>query len=240
MYNERQNAILEMIDLKGSISLSELEEIFKNVSSITLRRDLILLENEEHIIRTKGGAVSSNKVSSLSKDEPLYSFRELENMNEKRAIAKKALDYVEKGRSMFFDSGSTLMCLAKIIKDEPYNILTSGLNIAVELLKKQNLSVVSLGGQVNRNTVSVSGPNALQYLENINIDIAFMSASGYSHESGFTVSNLYESELKRTVIKKAKKTIVLMDSSKIDKVLAFTFAMKEDIDLVLTDKADVL
>ena len=239
MYNERQNGILEMIDLKGSISLSELEGTFKNVSSITLRRDLILLENDGHIIRTKGGAISKNKTTSLSKDEPLYSFRELENMKAKRDIAKKALKYVEKGRSMFLDSGSTLMCLAKIIKDEPYTILTSGLNIAVELLKKQHLSVVSLGGQINRNTISASGPSALQYLENINIDIAFMSASGYSEENGFTVSNLYESELKRAVIKKAKKTIVLMDSSKIDKVLAFTFAKKENIDLVITENMEI-
>ena len=239
MYNERQNGILEMINLKGSISLSELEETFKNVSSITLRRDLILLENDKYIIRTKGGAISNANVSSLSKDEPLYSFRELENMEAKRIIAKKALVYVEKGISMFLDSGSTLMCLAKIINDEPYTILTSGLNIAIELLKKQHLSVVSLGGQINRNTISASGPSALQYLQNINIDIAFMSASGYSKENGFTVSNLYESELKRTVIKKAKKTIILMDSSKIDKVLAFTFAQKEDIDLVITEKSKI-
>ena len=235
MHNERQEYILDLIDSKGSITLGELEETFRNVSSMTLRRDLILLENEEHIIRTKGGAVSSSRVNTQSRDEPIYSFRELENMSAKRDIAKKALAYVERGRSMYLDSGSTLMCLAKSMEDEAYTIITSGLNIAIELLKKQKPSVISLGGPVNRNTISVSGPEAIEYMSRINIDIAFMSASGYSEENGFTVSNIFESELKRNIIKKAKKIIMLMDSSKIDKVLAFTFAARSDVDMLILE-----
>jgi DeoR/GlpR family transcriptional regulator of sugar metabolism len=236
MYNNRQQSILDLVNEKGSILLCELEETFPDVSSMTLRRDLILLENENHIIRTKGGAVSISKISSVNEDEPLYTFRELENIEAKKEIARRAFMYVENGRSIYLDSGSTLMCLARIMKDEPYTIITSGLNIAIEILKKKNPSVVTLGGQVNRNTISVSGPSAMSYLDKINIDIAFMSASGYSSDNGFTVSNIYESELKKYVIAKAKKIIVLMDSSKIDRVLAFTFAVKKDVDLIITEK----
>jgi DeoR/GlpR family transcriptional regulator of sugar metabolism len=236
LYNDRQEKILDLVNEKGNIMLCDLEETFPDVSSMTLRRDLIRLENENHIIRTKGGAVSTGRLSAINVDEPLYSYRELENMEAKKVIARKALQYIESGRSIYFDSGSTLMCLAKIMKDEPYTVITSGLNIAVEILKKKNPSVVTLGGSVNRNTVSVSGPAAVSYLDKINIDIAFMSASGYSSGSGFTVSNIYESELKRYVVDKAKKVIVLMDSSKIDKVLAFTFAEKDDADIIITEK----
>ncbi len=240
MHNERQEHILDLIDSKGSITLGELEETFPNVSSMTLRRDLILLENEQHIIRTKGGAVSSSRINIQSRDEPIYSFRELENMGAKKEIAMKALRYVERGRSMYLDSGSTLMCLAKVMEDEAYTIITSGLNIAVELLKKQKPSVISLGGSVNRNTISVSGPESIEHMSRINIDIAFMSASGYSEENGFTVSNVFESELKRSIIKKAKKVIMLMDSSKIDKILAFTFASRSDVDVVILENDTAL
>jgi DeoR/GlpR family transcriptional regulator of sugar metabolism len=103
-------------------------------------------------------------------------------------------------------------------------------------MKKTKLSVISLGGLVNRNTLSVSGSNAVSFLENINIDLAFMSASAFSIESGFTISNNYECELKRKVIQNAKKIIMLMDSSKINKNLPFTFAKLEDIDLWISEK----
>ena len=236
MRNDRQQQILDVIREKGSIQLGDLEETFRDVSSMTLRRDLILLEKENHIVRTKGGAVSRQTLSGTSSNEPLYSFRESENHEAKKQIANKALVYVEKGRSIYLDSGTTLMCLAKILKDEPYTIITSGLNIALEILKKQNPLVICIGGQVNRNTISVSGPSSSSFLDKVNIDIAFMSASGYSYDSGFSVSNISESELKKQIIRKAKKVIVLMDSSKKDKVLAYTFANRSDVDLILTEK----
>lgn len=236
MRNERQQQILDVIMDKGSIQLGELEETFRAVSSMTLRRDLIKLEKENHIIRTKGGAVSRQALGINSSNEPLYSFRESENHEAKKQIAQKALAYVEMGRSVYLDSGTTLMCLAKILKDEPYTIITSGLNIALEVLKKHNPLVICIGGQVNRNTISVSGPSSSSFLDKVNIDIAFMSASGYSYDSGFTVSNISESELKKQVIQKAKKVIVLMDTSKKDKVLAYTFAKRPDVDLILTEK----
>ena len=72
-------------------------------------------------------------------------------------------------------------------------------------------------------------------LDIINIDIAFMAASGFSIENGFTVSNFFECELKKAVIKKAKKVIMLVDSSKFNKVLAFTFGHLSDLDVLISD-----
>ena len=71
-------------------------------------------------------------------------------------------------------------------------------------------------------------------LDIINIDIAFMAASGFSIENGFTVSNFFECELKKAVIKKAK-VIMLVDSSKFNKVLAFTFGHLSDLDVLISD-----
>lgn len=229
MNNERQKKILRLIEQKGEIQLQQLKELFPEVSMMTLRRDLISLENEGHLIRTYGGAVSVKRVSDLNGEEDAYSRRAHENVEAKMKIAEKALPLVEKGRSIYFDAGSTLMCLAKILPDDSFSIVTSSANISLELIKKQGTSVVVLGGLLNRNTLSMSGPNAISLLDNINIDLAFMSASGFSIENGFTISNMYECELKRKVIKRAKKVIMLMDTSKINKDLAFTFANLEDI-----------
>jgi len=203
---------------------------------MTLRRDLISIENDGHAIRTYGGAVSSKKLQSINGEEDAYSRRAAENVEAKVLIAQKAARIIENGRSIYFDAGSTVMCLAKILPDDNFSIVTSGMNTGLELIKKMRISVVTLGGLINRNTLSVSGPDAATFLDRINIDIAFMAASGFSTESGFTVSNIYECELKRKVVKRAKKVVMLMDSSKINKNLPFTYASLNDLDIWICDK----
>lgn len=236
MNNDRQNYIMQLLDQKGEIQLQQLKEIFPEVSLMTLRRDLISLEKSRHLIRTHGGAVSMKKLSRSAGEEDAYSRRASENIEAKIRIAKKCVSMVEKGRSIYFDAGSTVMFLAQNLPDDSFSIITSGINTALELIKKLRISVVTLGGLVNRNTLSSSGPNAISLLNTINIDIAFMAASGFSIDSGFTVSNIYECELKQKIIKQAKKVVLLMDESKIDKDLPFTYATLDDIDVWVCDR----
>ena len=231
MINERQGRILEILDKEGEVQLQQLKGIFPELSIMTLRRDLISLEEQGFVIRTYGGAVSVRKLSGVKGEEDEYFIRAAENVEAKMKIAEKAVPMVEKGRSIYFDAGSTVMCLARILPDDSFSIVTSGANIALELVKKLKTSVVALGGLINRNTLSVSGPEALALMDNINVDLAFMSASGFSLSSGFTVANIYECELKRKVVKRAKKVILLMDVGKINKDLPFTYATLEDIDI---------
>ncbi|MFA6309784.1 MAG: DeoR/GlpR family DNA-binding transcription regulator [Clostridia bacterium] len=231
MIIERQRQINELLDQKGEVQLQKLKDMFPDVSMMTLRRDLINLENEGLLIRTFGGAVSAKKLSMTGGEENAYSRRAAENVEAKMIIAEKAVSLVEKGRSIYFDSGTTLMCLAKILPDDNYSIVTSGANIALELIKKQRTSVVTLGGSVNRNTLSISGPDAMSALDTINIDMAFIAASGFSLDNGLTVSNIYECELKRKVVQRAKKVILLMDTNKINKDLPFTYATLEDLNM---------
>ena len=240
MNNDRQLQILQLLDTKGEVQLQQLRELFPDVSVMTLRRDLIALEAESRLIRTHGGAVSHKKLSIsgvVNGEEDSYSRRASDNVEAKLKIADKSIELVEKGRSIYFDAGSTIMCLARILEDDSYSIFTSGANIALELVKKLRTSVVLLGGLVNRNTLSTSGPDAMSSLDNVNIDTAFMASSGYSIDSGFTVSNIYECELKRKIIKRARKVILLMDTSKVNKNLPFTYATLDDIDIWVTETA---
>jgi len=82
----------------------------------------------------------------------------------------------------------------------------------------------------------MSGPGAMNLLDAVNIDLAFMAASGFSVERGFTVANLYESQLKRKVVEQAQEVFVLVDSSKINKNLPFTYATLNDIDALVCEK----
>lgn len=235
MYNDRQEEILNILNEKGEIQISELKNVFPQVSTMTLRRDLSLLESNGLLIRTHGGAVNIKKLTSVYGEEDAYSLRAAENVEEKMNIAQKAKDFLDNGRSIFLDAGSTMMYFSRLIPDEHFSILTSGINIALELTKKEKITIYQTGGQLNHNSLSSSGPTAISMLDVINIDIAFMAASGFSLENGFTVSNFFECELKKAVIKKAKKVIMLVDSSKFNKVLAFTFGHLSDLDILIGD-----
>lgn len=232
---DRRKQILELLDETGAVTLNELGKVFSDVSVMTLRRDLTQLENEGIVIRTHGGAVKINRIKATTGEESAYQARENEHREAKKNIAKKALPFVETGRSIYLDSGSSIMSLATMIPDDTYSIITSGINIAQALLDKEKPSVVLLGGLANRNTLSMSGKLTSDLLDRLNIDVAFISASGYSLEDNFTVSNIYEAELKTIILNKAKKVVLLMDTSKFNKSLPYTFAGLDDIDLLITE-----
>lgn len=241
MPTERRNKLLSIIDQYGDVSLSFLCDLFPDVSSMTVRRDLIYLEERGLVVRTQGGVMSIKKLSngnvvSPSNDENEYNFRAQQNVHAKQLIAQKALQFIKKNSSIFFDAGSTMMALAKILPNDYMNVISTGINVSQELVAHSNINVIIPGGTVNRATLSVSGTDSLAFIDKVNIECAFISASAFSLDSGFSVSNMYEAELKKKVISKAKQTIVLLDSSKIGKTLLFTFADLNSVDVLITDE----
>ncbi|MEF9863675.1 MAG: DeoR/GlpR family DNA-binding transcription regulator [Christensenellaceae bacterium] len=233
MNTERREEIKELLRARGEVKLRDLEQHFTECSSMTLRRDLKFLEDNGFVKRTRGGAVAMSRLSIAAED--IYSERALENVAQKYTIAKKALQFIERGRSIYVDAGTTMMLFTREMEDEYLSIMTSGVNIAMELIKKQKPSVTLIGGQVNRNTISVSGVNSCSFVREVNIDIAFMASSGFSIENGFTSGTYTECEIKKEVVNRARKVIVLMDSKKIDKIMPFTYAYMEDIDVLISD-----
>ena len=231
--DSRRDSIKQFINEKGDIQFKELEQLFPDVSTMTIRRDLAFLEDEGVIIRTWGGAKAVNRTSANS--ESIFSLRATENNHAKNIIAKKAMEFMETGRSIFIDSGTTTTCLAKIIPDYNFSILTTAPNIALEAIKNVNTSVTLVGGQLSRGNLTTSGANSINFIKNINIDIAFVATSGFSQKNGFTIGNFDECELKKAVIKKAGKVILLMDGSKIDKNMPYTFAALKDIEILICD-----
>jgi len=230
----RREVINLYIQSKGEVRISELETLLPDVSLMTLRRDLESLEKRGEIVRTRGGAKSIAHLSMLK--EAAYTQRVGENTEAKMVIAEKAARLLSPGRSLFIDSGTTAMCLAQKIPDDNYFILTSGPNIALELLKNHNNRVSLTGGQLNRDTISLSGYNAVEYIKTLNIDIAFMAASAFSLTSGFTCGDYSEAEIKRLIIRKASTAVMLMDSSKIDRGMPYTFAKLADLSILISDQ----
>ncbi len=230
-YN-RLELIKNYLDEKKVVSFKELSEAFPDVSLMTIRRDIEKLEYMGMAMRIRGGA---KKIETETERETAYFKRMKQNPEVKATLAAKALEFIDTGRSIFIDSGSTMMELAKILSNIPLSIITSGPNIALEVMKQNEITVNLTGGTLNSNNCSLAGACALASLKLLNIDYAFISPSGYSKNGGFTVGNYADSEVKRAVIKKASTVIMLMSKDKIDKSLPFTFASLKDIDIIITD-----
>jgi len=233
MKADRQEIIKSLFRSKGEVKLKELEERFPECSSMTLRRDIKDLEEQGMVKRTRGGAVAMSNLVTVREDE--YHKRAIINTSKKMSIAQKALQFYEPGCSLFVDNGTTLMFFAREMPDQYCTVLTSGINIASELLMKKNPVVSIIGGQLNKVSLSATGVNATQYIESINIDIAFLGSSGFTLENGLSCGTYGEREVKRAVTKRARRRVALVDSSKFGRSMPFTFAEWEEIEALVSD-----
>lgn len=234
MFNKRQQTILKYITEQGDASASELRDLAGDVSTMTLWRDLSLLEKEGLIIRYRGGATAARQ--EKQNQEINFVKRARLHTDEKTEIALLAADLIDPSQSYYIDAGTTTSTLLSHLHDGAFNFVTSAANIAAELALRKRCDITLLGGQLNSNTLSCSGPQTEEMLSELNIDIAVMAASGYTHDSGFTSGRLAEATLKKKVIKKAALTIMLLDHSKLSCRHPFTFADLTDIDILIGDR----
>ena len=235
MKRDRIAQIAALIDKRGKLSLKQLEEFFPQASQMTLRRDLLLLEQEGKVIRVRGGAMSVKDVQKTS-GVP-YTQKTAIHTDEKIQIAQKAAGLVEAGASLFLDAGTTALYLAKEMPDKYCNVFTNGIAVATELAKKKNVVVNLLGGQLIKENLSTASSLASVYFEDTNFVLAIMSAAAFTPDSGFSCGSQMEADLFKIIRKKAKYTYMMLDSSKIGKVKPYTFARIEDINVLITDAA---
>ena len=231
---ERREAIRKFIESRGEVSISELAEHFSKWSEMTLRRDLAFLEKAGFLILTRGGARRIPYRYGMLED--IYSEREQRNREAKMTVAEKAVSLMEPGKAVFIDSGSSAMALARIIPDQACVIITSAPNVALEILRSKDLpQVVLLGGTLVRRSLAITAYDLEAQLSQFNIDIAFLGVSGFDLSAGCTVGNQGDCLLKQHLIRKARRSAVLLDSSKLGVAMPFTYAQIPEIGTVVSD-----
>lgn len=228
----RRNAIVELINEKGTVSFSQLKNAFPNVSEMTLRTDLKILDGAKRILRIHGGAKS---VQVIIGTDDFLNRKSVINIPEKQKIAEKALTLLHKDTTIFLDSGSTATMFARQFPDQSNLIYTTGLSCATELAGLSEPTVMLPGGKMNRYSQSVFGFSAIKELERVNFHQAFLGITGYHSSAGFTCGISDEAFLKQTAIRQSKQVILLMDSSKIGVKCSFCVCGFSDIDIVVSD-----
>ncbi len=227
---ERQNRILEIVDERGVIRVNELSRLFE-VSVMTIRRDLMTLEEHGLLRRSHGGAVSRRRFQS----EPYFDQKDKRNRAEKEAIGQLAATLVEPGETILVNSGSTTLELLRHLPNIELRVVTSNAG-AVSALSASGIECIVIGGVYRQRSNSFVGGFAMQTLDSVYGSKAFIGVDGLDLEAGLTTPHHQEAEVARKMIERTRgEVVVLADSSKIGGVSPFVSTVLDDVDIVITD-----
>ena len=227
---ERHSIILELLREFGKVDVADLSSKLK-VSAVTIRKDLDLLEEKKLLYRTHGGAIladpyiATRKVSEKEKLRPEV----------KRRIGLKAVELLSPQDALIIASGTTVQAFARCIENMKVTVITSAMNVAMELLDKPDIEIIQLGGIIRHSSASAVSEYAIRMLDNFSCSKLFLGVDGIDPEYGLSTTHIQEACLNQAMIAAATKTIVLADSSKFGRRGFSKICNMSDIDWVITD-----
>ncbi|QMV19417.1 DeoR family transcriptional regulator [Granulicella sp. 5B5] len=235
--HDRAKQILHLLLQKGSGSIEELSTAV-GASPASVRRDLIHLEERGLVNRTHGGAEVAGKLNyEPFRFDAAFPLREERFADEKRRIGLAAADLVEKGDVIALSPGTTTTQLARSLRHrEDIHIVTSAVNIGMELSSLPNLKVTLTGGAVRwPGSFSMVGATAFDALQRLFFDKFFIGATGIHPEYGITVIESDEALILSEMVRHSKQVIAVADSSKLGQVSAMRVCSAEEVDVIITD-----
>jgi DeoR family transcriptional regulator of aga operon len=229
---ERLGLILDRLARDGSVSVAELTAELK-ASPASIRRDLHVLEEQQLLKRTHGGAVSAEVMYEL----PMR-YRTGRHHQEKLRIAQAAAELVtESMHSVGLGGGTTTTELARLLgaAARPLKVITNALNIAGELSVRPAIDLVVTGGSVRSASYELVGPIADQALADINLDLVFIGVDGIEAGRGISTHDDVEAQTDRCLLRTTDRVIVLADGSKVGKRAFSRITGIEEISVLITD-----
>lgn len=211
--NHRHEDILGRLKAESRVFVSHLAESLK-VSEETIRRDLQELESEGLLRRVHGGAI----LPKLNQEQPILVRSKLLH-REKMKIATLATRLIAEGMSLFLDTGTTTLVLARRLASlHGLSITTNSLDIALLLGKNQTLKVAVTPGTVRPNDNALIGYETIEYAKRYFFDIAFMGTAAIDRDQGFMDYEEDEAQLRRTLIVQSRLSVFLADHSKFGRI----------------------
>jgi DeoR family transcriptional regulator of aga operon len=228
---ERHQLILKRLNETGFVNVTEISKEL-DVSSVTIRKDLKLLEEKNLLFRSHGNATAQNPyVTDRHVNE-----KEKIMAEQKKQIAIKAAALVENSDNIILASGTTINELARQLRSVQNVIVISASLIASQTLTSYGgVEVIQLGGVVRKSSSSVVGPMAEKMLEGYSVNKLFIGVDGIDPDYGFTTTNAMEASLNKHMIEAAQKIIVLADSSKLNRKGFGKICGTDQVDVIITD-----
>jgi len=227
----RRERLVSLVSESGVVRVAELCRTLK-ASPATVRRDLEALESTGRVRRVHGGAVAVQ--SRL--EEPMFDDKTAIAARQKHRIAQAALNMIARGETVYLDGGSTVLELARLLRERgDVTVVTNSLRAALELGGK-GPRLILVGGELRRRSQTTVGPLTGALLDEVRPDRAFMGTMGLDLEQGVTTTDPDEAHTKRAAMSRSQQIVLLADSSKIGKISFVRSGEVTDVHVVITDK----
>lgn len=235
---ERLSKIISILKENNGCSVKDLADSLE-VSDMTIRRDLKILEEQKIIESFYGGAVYNQNINNPLNDSENYDigFNSQVMEREKILIGKKAYDLIEEDDIVIIDVGTTTEKLTEAVDGRKnFTALIFSSNNLINLMDKQNVDIIFSGGFYHRDTGMFVADDSSSVIENTRATKLFLSAAGIHEKLGMTCANAYELDTKKKIINNSLEVILLADSSKFGQVKSAFIGNLSVVDKVITDK----
>ncbi|WP_369148392.1 DeoR/GlpR family DNA-binding transcription regulator [Streptomyces sp. R44] len=241
---ERWSKLLELLAVEGKLDVEDAAAAV-SVSPATIRRDLDELAEQRLLVRTRGGAMAHG----VSYELPLR-YKSSRRTSEKQRIAGAVADLLAVGDVVGLNGGTTTTEVARALvlragggSAEPgesqsgpmYTVVTNALNIAGELAVRPQFKIVATGGVARPQTYELVGPLTVGVLNEVVLDVAVLGVDGVDPELGVMTHHEDEAGISRLFAQRARKVILVTDSSKMGKRAFAKICGLDQIDVIVTD-----
>jgi DeoR family fructose operon transcriptional repressor len=226
----RRQRLGALVDARRAVRLEELSAAL-GVSQATVRRDLNALAAAGRLRRVHGGAVATDQ----RLDEPGFDVKAGAAAEEKARIAARAVDLLSPTDTVYLDSGSTVLGVARLLHGwGRLTVVTNSLPVATELVGRGPRLII-VGGEVRATSRAIVGPLTRLLLESLHVDRAVMGTFALSLEDGLSTTDPAEAYTKQLVMDRAQEVILLADSTKAGTRSFVRAGRLEDVDVLVTD-----
>lgn len=223
---EREKQILEILLKEKRAGVDQLAKALF-VSEPSIRRDLQSLEKQNLIKRIHGGAVLEE--TALSKNKIPFLIREYEQSSAKAIIAKKAIDFICDNDVIFLDASTSCYYMIPFLASKRnITVITNSVKALIKLAE-YGINTISTGGTLINSCLALVGEEAHRVIETYNADIAFFSCRGVSADGYLTDIAPEENNVRKKMIKNARKSYLLCAGEKFGKRYFHNLCHKEEI-----------
>jgi DeoR/GlpR family transcriptional regulator of sugar metabolism len=231
--NERLQQILQMLDTRDSVHVTELAQTFA-VSEVTVRNDLSELARQGLVARFRGGVRPLQRGQS----ELGFDFRLRLEVDRKRAIARAAAAMIDDGEAIALDASTTAYYLALELRAKrELVVVTNGMLIAASLADAPGISVLVTGGILRLSAMSLVGDLGADLLRATRINKGFLGARGLSLERGLMDLNPDEVRIKQEMADACERVIAILDGTKWHRSGLLSFVPADSVHAIVTDSS---
>jgi len=201
------------------------------ISIDTVRRDLIALEQQGLVRRTRGGAMPVTApmppyLSRVSEPDPMI-----------EPLADSAVQLISQTATVFLDGGTTMNAIATRLPPT-FNglIVTPAPSVALAALSR-GASVHLIGGSLCPEGAMATGGATERAVGDFAADVCLLGACGLWSDFGLSAEDVGEAGVKRAMAHAATKTVVVTSASKLEWQGRHKVLSLHEIDILVTDAA---